>query len=379
LAVRKRTWTNRDGSRSESWIVDYYDAHGERRTETYGRKKDAEARAATVAVNMREGIHTALWTSITVAEAAETWLEAVEREGRERATLAQYRQHVAHIVPRLGRTRLAALTTPMIASFRNDLLASGSRAMARKVLTSLKSIIKGAQERGAVAQNVALPVKVGIDQRTRRKLQVGVDIPTPDEIKRILAAAKGRARPFIITATFAGLRGSELRGLRWNDVDLKRGEIHVRQRADRYATIGTPKSKSGARTIPVGPLVVNALREWKAACPPSPLDLVFPTSRGGIITHENTIRQIFMPAQVAAGVTGAKGKAKYSGLHALRHFYASWCINRRTDGGLELPAKVVQERLGHAGIQITLDTYGHLFPRSDDGAELAAAERLFLT
>ena len=70
--------------------------------------------------------------------------------------------------------------------------------------------------------------------------------------------------------------------------------------------------------------------------------------------------------------------AKYKGLHALRHFYASWCINRRVDGGLELPLKVVQARLGHASIQMTADTYGHLFPRGDDGSELAAAEKAFL-
>jgi integrase len=54
---------------------------------------------------------------------------------------------------------------------------------------------------------------------------------------------------------------------------------------------------------------------------------------------------------------------------------ASWCINRRVDGGLELPLKLVQARLGHASIQMTADRYGHLFPSSDDGAELAAAEK----
>ena len=48
------------------------------------------------------------------------------------------------------------------------------------------------------------------------------------------------------------------------------------------------------------------------------------------------------------------------------------------DGGLELPLKMVQARLGHASIQMTADTYGHLFPRSDDGSELAAAEKAFL-
>ena len=105
---------------------------------------------------------------------------------------------------------------------------------------------------------------------------------------------------------------------------------------------------------------------------------MFPNSRGGI-EHRNTIvERGFHPAQVAAGVVDGDGKAKYPGLHSLRHFYASWCINRRVDGGLELPLKVVQARLGHASIQMTADTYGHLFPRGDDGAELAAAERAFL-
>ena len=69
------------------------------------------------------------------------------------------------------------------------------------------------------------------------------------------------------------------------------------------------------------------------------------------------------------------GQAKYPGLHALRHFYASYCINRRKDGGLELPIKTVQERMGHASITITSDVYGHLFPRTDDGKEMAEAER----
>jgi integrase len=103
--------------------------------------------------------------------------------------------------------------------------------------------------------------------------------------------------------------------------------------------------------------------------------IVFPTSSGRISHHKSIIRSALIPAQLAAGVVTADGRAKYPGLHALRHFYASWCINRKVDGGLELPAKVVQARLGHSTIVMTLDTYGHLFPRGDDGAELAAAER----
>ena len=81
-------------------------------------------------------------------------------------------------------------------------------------------------------------------------------------------------------------------------------------------------------------------------------------------------------ACVAARVVDDEGEAKYT-MHALRHFYASWCINRIEDGGCGLPAKLVQERLGHSNISMTLDVYGHLFPHGDDGGALdRAAEAL---
>lgn len=94
--------------------------------------------------------------------------------------------------------------------------------------------------------------------------------------------------------------------------------------------------------------------------------------------HGNMVKRVLAPVQVAAGVVNAKGGAKYGGTHAFRHFYASWCINRIQDGGLGLPLKMVQQRLGHASITMTADVYGHLFPRNDDGREMAAAEKLLL-
>ena len=124
-------------------------------------------------------------------------------------------------------------------------------------------------------------------------------------------AATGRARPILLTLIFTGLRSSELRGLRWIDVDLKRGELHVRQRADRYNAIGKPKSESGDRTIPLGPLALNVLKEWKLACPKGGLGLVFPNGKGNIEEHGNIIKRILAPVQVAAGVVNAKGGAKY--------------------------------------------------------------------
>jgi integrase len=120
---------------------------------------------------------------------------------------------------------------------------------------------------------------------------------------------------------------------------------------------------------------------------------VFPNGHGNPEFHANIVGRWLIPTLLAAKLTrpvlDANGnpkrddegkpivEPKYTGLHAFRHFFASWCINRKADGGLELPNKLVQERLGHASVQMTLDTYGHLFPRLDDSGELAIAEKAF--
>src|SRR5262249_44287592 len=359
----------------EVWIVDYVDLDGDRHIRTFAKKKDADAYHDTVRVDVRNGTHTAPRKSATVAEAAEAWIKRVEAEGRERGTLAQYRQHVSiHIAPRIGRYKLAHLTPANVEAFRDDLLASLSRPMARKVMTSLKSLLKAAKH-----AHVAADVSVGRTKRGERKLEIGRDIPSPAEVKRLIDAARNNPRmsALLLTAALCGLRASELRGLRWADINLKAGELHVRQRADRYNIIGAPKSASSVRTIPLPPELVAAFKVWKLACPKGELDLVFPTRPGAIMYHRSMLDSLG-PVMEAAGVVNRGGKPKYA-LHAFRHFFASWCINRRADGGRELPAKVVQSLLGHGSIVMTLDRYGHLFPRGDDRAELAAASGALLS
>jgi integrase len=244
--------------------------------------------------------------------------------------------------------------------------------------TSKTEHSKSALLKAAKHAHVAADVSVGRSKRSELKLEVSRDIPSPAEIKRLVNAVKDNERmhALLLTAALCGLRASELRGLRWADVDLKAGELHVRQRADRYNVIGALKSASSTRTIPLAPDLMAALRVWKLACPKGELDLVFPTGTGAIMYHRSMLDSL-APVMVAAGVVNKQGKPKY-GLHAFRHFFASWCINRRADGGRELPAKVVQGLLGHGSIVMTLDRYGHLFPRGDDRAELAAAASALL-
>ncbi len=381
MSVRKRIWKSPSGELKEAWIVDYVDQHGDRHLKTFAKKRDADAHHAIVGAAVRAGTHTADSKSVTVAKAAELWLESCDAAGLERTTVCGYRQHAdLHIIPVLGALRLSQLTVPIVRGFEERLRQDArSPAMVRKVRRSLGALLADAQERGLVGQNVVRSLRTGRkgERRQNGKIKVGIDIPSPSEVRAIVAHLQGRWRPLLLTAIFTGLRASELRGLPWSNVDLKRGELHVRQRADRYGTIGRTKSEAGERTVPLPPTVTTALREHRLACPRNDRDIVFANSRGNISALSIIIAAGFHRAQLAAGIIDGDGRAKYKGLHSLRHFYASWCINRRADGGLELPLKVVQARLGHASIQMTADVYGHLFPRSDDGAELAEAERAF--
>jgi len=383
MSVRKRAWTSPNGEKKTGWEVSY-SVNGKRHRKLFDLKKPADAFHLRARGEVNAGTHTPDSVSVTVAEAGARWLEHCVARGIERSTITAYRQHLAlHIAPYLGGVKLSALTLPMVPEFQDRLRADGSSpAMIRKSRVALGAILKFAQKRGLVGQNVVRSLGRDDDHATdraaKRPLEIGVDIPSRDEIRAIESKLPGtRYRALLTTAFTTGLRASELRGLRWADVDLKRGELHVRQRADRYNRIGRPKSSAGTRSIPLMPMVVAVLREHKLATPANALDLVFP-NRKGKVDHLVTIAAGWRAAQEKAGVVGPDRTAKYSGLHAIRHFYASWCINRIADGGLELPMKVVQGRLGHATISMTADVYGHLFPTADHSSEMATAQRAWL-
>jgi integrase len=366
-------------SGTKVWQVDYRDPAGKRRSKQFDLKRDADAYLTKAQHEVGRGTHVADSASITVAEAAKLWQERAANDGLERSTLNQYRQHVDyHIVPRIGGVKLNKMTAPAAQAFADALAKDVSRAMVKKVLVSLSSIFAEAQRRGKVGTNPIKAVKV----RTSKRDAKDIEMPTKAELRAILAATPEKHRPFIYVATFTGMRSSELRGLSWEDVDLKSRVIHVRRRADRYNKISFPKSEAGTRDIPLPPIVVSLLTEWQKVCPKGDLNLVFPTGTGGVENHGNLLNRVFWPIQIAAGVaidTGKKDEngnpvldAKFS-LHALRHAAVSLFIEQGW------PAKKVQDVMGHASITMTYDVYGKLFEsKEDDLAAMAAIENSLL-
>jgi integrase len=356
-SIRKRILP----SGADRWLVSYRDGSGQRRFKQFKKKTDAERWMHRTVVDVSQGIHTASSQSVTVNEAGEVFIRSRELAGRQPVTIDDYCSLLKnHIYPELGGIRLSDLTSPGLIQVRDKMLGEKSTSLVRRIFKLL-----------------SMGIKVDGTMRERRMLEVGVNIPSREEVRLLINATEGRWRAFIITAAFTGMRCSELRGLAWCNVDFQAGKIRVRQRADKYNCLGPPKSRAGTRDLPMSPMVRNALREWKLQCPPGDLGLVFPTGTGRVEGLSNIYKQGIFPAQQQAGLITEDGSPKYR-LHGLRHFFASWCINTKQDGGLGLPPKRVQYLLGHSTIQMTFDTYGHLFPAEDELGAFEDAEKALM-
>jgi integrase len=370
--IRKRSWATRKGETKTNWTAYYRGRNGTRRSKAFATKKAASTWLDKIGGELRSGVHAPDGASVTVAEAGRLWLNRCEADGLERGSLQQYRAHLKlHITPGLGTFRLAQLAPPDVEAWRDGLLETLSRRRAALVLSSLKGILKDAQRRGLVVSNAASATRISANKRDQVLLEIGRGIPTKEDVNAILAAAPPRWRPVLITAAFTGLRTGELRGLAWDAVDFGARMVCVRQRADFWGTLGSPKSAAGRREVPLAPIVVKTLREWRVAYPYGKDGIVFCAhshgARGGVLNHGELWR-VFRMVQQQAGIVEAAGEPKYH-FHALRHFFASLGI----EAGFS--PKRLQTLLGHASITMTYDVYGHLFPNpEDDHARFAAIE-----
>jgi integrase len=361
------------------WQAGYVDGVGNRRFKMFDRKVDAEAWLTDTRHDVARGLHTPGSQSPTVKEAAALWIKHCRNKGLESTTVKGYEEHVKlHIVPYIGAKKLSDLTVPTVNAFADELRdADRSAAMIKKVVVSLGSIFEEARRRGL--SNVSPTVGLELDLPERDDPRPV--IPTKPELQAIIAGATAYEnrmwRPLLLVAIFCGLRASELRGLRWaDDVDFDGRQIKVAQRADASHKIGKLKSKSAYRSIPLAPIALNALREWKLLCPKGDLDLVFPNGLGKVESYSNLRDHGLDPIQIAAGViaqkpaSGDAGQpvtvtvAKY-GLHALRHACASLWIEQGHN------PKQIQTLMGHSSIKVTFDTYGHLFADAEAGQRAA--------
>lgn len=380
--VRKRTWRTAAGEVKTAWSVDFTDQAGTRQRKQFTTKKAADAYRITCEGQVQAGTYRAEAAKVTVDEVAEDWLKHCEvRQQRgqrmEVATLRDYTGHVRRFIladDGIGKIKLNVLTGKVIRDFRDRLLARGvSVAMTRKIVTTLKLIAKHAVENEVLASNPVEGVEVLSDSRVKAKITV----PSKEAVKALIEVAPERFRPYLIVAALCGLRASEQRALQWGDVDFEKGEIAVQRRADAFNVVGEPKSSSGVRKVPAGPMVLNTLKQWRGARIVRPNQLIFPAKSGEVQSHANTLHRDFYPLFVALAAKHKESPATHPKVerfrwHDLRHFAISLWIEHAFN------VKEVMTFAGHADFKMTMERYGHLFPKEDHQRGMAEIEaRLF--
>jgi integrase len=266
----------------------------------------------------------------------------------------------------LGNLLLVQLKPEHIQKHETAILQGGMSARTVRYHHAVLHVaLKTAVQWGLLARNPAdavIPPKIHRDE-----------MKTWDEfeINRFLDAAKeSRYYALFYTVLFTGMRRSELLALRWQDIDLIMSQIYVNrglhQLRDGSYVFTEPKSAHSRRTIALPPTVTILLRKYHdnksleqkmLGNALTESDLVFSTSEGKPL-RPNTITR-------AWEVLAAKAGVKVIRFHDARHTHASIMLKQG------IHPKIVQERLGHASIQMTLDTYSHVAP----GLQAAAANR----
>jgi integrase len=371
-SVRKRTWKCTGGEAKTAWVVDYADSHGERQRRHFSHKKTADAFRIQVEGQMQAGTYRPDADKVTVKKVCESFLEHCEgrNERDERMTrkmLTVYKghvnNHILHAEHGLASRKLSQLTARSVGDFRDQLRHSGvSVPTARKILATLHSVLAYAITQDWVAINAAHGIRV-IGPRGEGSKKITP--PSKEDLRAILDAADEDFCFMLLFAASTGLRAGEQWAVRWRDVDLEHGELHVARRVDAYGEEGPPKTAAGVRTVPLSEQLIARLKAWKLKSMfKGPDNLLFANAEGNHIGHDNMVKRRFLPLfeKVAAAHKQNLGNApslRHFNWHAMRHFAVSCWI----EAGFA--PKTVQTFAGHASLQVTMDRYGHLFPAED--------------
>ncbi len=344
--------------RGDSWtaIVDLPpdEATGKRRQKrvTARTKRDVEQQVAALIQAGQTGFTDA--GKLTVRAYLDRWLETTAPTLRP-VTVRRYRDLVRlHIAGVIGNTPLAKLTAADVQRLYADRLKVLSPTTVRYVHAVLHHALDDAVKWGLLARNVTDAVDP--PQKARREMRVW----NAADVGRVLrAAVDDPLEALWRLAIYTGMRRGELLAVKWSDLDLDAGAMFVQRSLGRGLTArleeGEPKSRSGRRRIALSSSVVESLRrhrvrelEHRLAMGEAYEDrgVVFANETGGHL-HPNVLYRRYGALIMRAGVPTIR-------FHDLRHTSATLLLAEGVHG------KIVQERLGHANIAMTLDLYSHV-------------------
>lgn len=346
------------------------DLDGKRRQVTAGGFRTmTAAREALAEVQRRIGNGEVVGKSITVAKYLEEWLQAKETAGRREATMAQYLVYAKlYLTPHLGHLRLNELRAVHVDKMLAQLELEGKGLPTRhRVLAALSSALGMAEKRRLVSANVCRQVEIAPERTPKR--------PVYDANSLAVFLSQGsQDRLAVLWRLYAvlGLRRGEAIGLKWSDIDLDGGSLHIDRSlgtVDGKLTWGPPKSESGRRTVVLDASTVAGLRSHRASQNVEKLALGAGYSDIGLVFAREDgapLRPEWVTRRFHALTTEAKLPSIH--LHDLRHSAASLALQ----AGVAM--KVVSENLGHSTLGITADIYSHVPTEMQrDAAERVAA------
>ncbi len=323
------------------------------RSKMFARRKDAERFLAETVNGLHRGTHREI-RPISFGDYAARWLDTMP--GLKPSTRRSYRSILERqLVPVFGDSVLSALTADDINRYLVTAEQAGLKVKTRRnVLVLLHKVLEDARASGFTATNPLRDTRaVRRPRALRPEDESDVELLNPEEVNRLFGAMEPSYLPLFLTAVSSGLRLGELLGLQWGDLDAAASVVHVR-RTLYQGEYYVPKSKAGRRTVDVGDQLLGALAALRRARFGDTDVLltapVFTTPAGGVIDPDNLRHRIWAPAIARAGL-------RHVVIHSLRHTYASLLIQQGES------IKYIQKQLGHASATLTLDTYGHLFPR----------------
>jgi len=291
---------------------------------------------------------------ITFEEYAEQWMGTV-KVAKSLNTAQSYQRRVNKVLDLLGPKRMNVIERSDIQEAINRVVEEDSAAYAGDIRTVVSMIFNSAVLDKVVMHSPC--VSIVIPKETQPEVLPLV----MSEIHRLSKALPKHLEAWPYVQAGLGLRTSEMLGMQlkfidWEaktyKVDAQEGQ-QLRTEGPCTPVYGPPKSKAGIRLLPIPQSVLYILRAHVEALGNNPHGVVFPRPDGGAY-NRSTFSMVWTPAVKAAGVDQDTEPKQ------LRHTYASLLI-----AGGENP-KVIQKRMGHSTITITFDTYGHLFPDSDE-------------
>jgi integrase len=328
-----------------------------------GTKKDAERRLSELLHQLDTGTFLNQGKT-TLAEYLRRWLQEYAKPNLSPRGFERYESITrVHLIPRLGSIPLVQLTSERLQKHYTLMINAGlSPRSIRYHHVVLHKALETAIKWGLLIRNVSDGVDVPHAHQT--------EMQTWDEYEVTRFLQTARESPYYAlfhTALFTGMRRSELLALQWRDIDFHQISVNrsLHQLRDGSYVFTQPKSVRSRRTIALSPSSILTLSEHKEeqksiramlGLPLGDDDLAFATHDGKPL-RPNTVSRAWTALAAHAGL-------KVIRLHDARHTHASLMLKQGVH------PKIVQERLGHSSIQVTLDTYSHVAP----GLQEAAAE-----